>query len=343
MAKSNHSVKGGLHTAACRQTAFHRDIFNSVDLCENPPFPLWLKQNSLQDKSKAHLALLGTNIFFAINFTAVKYLIGNGLLKPFGLNLVRIGVTAVLLWIIFLFKRRRTIIHKKDIFRFILCALTGIVVNQLLFVKGLSLTYPIHASLLMLTTPILITVIAAWFLKEKINIVKIIGLMSGIAGAVILISGRTNTGNAENVLLGDILVLINAVSYTFYFILLKPLMREYKPVTVIRMIFTFGFFLALPFCWNEFSEVPWQQFSFTDYAILAQIVIGGTFLAYLFNVYGIKILGAATAGAYIYSQPLFAAAIAMFFLDERLSLYKIVAAVFIFAGVFLATKPNKNA
>ncbi|MEO8771111.1 MAG: DMT family transporter [Ferruginibacter sp.] len=297
----------------------------------------------MQTKTKAHLALLATNIFFAINFTAVKYLINQGLVKPFGLNLIRVGTTCILLWIIFLFKQQRTIIHKKDLTRFALCALTGIAINQLLFIKGLSLTYSIHASLLMLTTPILITFIAAWFLKEKLTKYKIAGLTLGIAGAAILIAARDNSGNGADILLGDVLVIINAISYTIYFILVRPLMTEYKPVTVIRMIFTIGLFMMLPFCWKEFTQVPWQTYSITDYTLLVLIVFGGTCCAYLFNVFGIQVLGASTAGAYIYSQPFFAASIAMIFLKEELSLYKIMAAVCIFAGVYLATKTKSNA
>lgn len=296
----------------------------------------------MQNKTKAHFALLATNIFFAINFTAVKHLINASFVKPFGLNLIRIAVTTALLWIIFLFKRQRTILRRTDIFRFVLCALTGIAINQLLFIKGLSLTYSIHASLLMLTTPILITIIAAFVLKEKLTIYKVAGLALGITGASVLIAARDHTGNAKDVLWGDILVIINAISYTVYFILVKPLMKEYNPVMVIRMIFTIGLFMVLPFCWKEFTEVPWHNYSSIEYGLLALIVLGGTFCAYLFNVYGIKILGASTAGAYIYSQPLFAAAIAMIFLNEQLSLYKIIAAVFIFAGVFLATKTKSN-
>lgn len=297
----------------------------------------------MQNKSKAHLALLATNLFFAINFTAVKYLINHGLVKPFGLNLIRVGTTGILLWIIFLFKEQRTIIHKKDLSRFALCAVTGIAINQLLFIKGLSLTYSIHASLLMLITPILISFIAAWFLKEKLTQYKIAGLTLGIAGATILLAVRENTGNGADVLLGDIFVLVNAISYSIYFMLVRPLMREYRPVTVIRMIFTIGFFMILPFCWNEFTQVPWQSYNFIDYTLLLLVVVGGTFCAYLFNVFGIKVLGASTAGAYIYSQPFFAAIIAMIFLAESLTWYKIIAAGCIFAGVYLATKTKRNA
>jgi drug/metabolite transporter (DMT)-like permease len=73
------------------------------------------------------------------------------------------------------------------------------------------------------------------------------------------------------------------------------------------------------------------------------VVVSGTFLAYLFNIYGIKVLGPAAAGFYIYTQPFFATAIAMIFLKESLPLYKIIAAVFIFTGVYLANKQIKNA
>lgn len=229
-----------------------------------------------------------------------------------------------------------------DIFRFFLCALTGIAINQMLFIKGLSLTYSIHASLLMLTTPILITIFAALVLKENLNIYKITGLLLGIAGAIVLITARENTGNGSQVLKGDMLIILNAISYTAYFILVKPLMKEYEAVEVIRMIFTMGFFIMLPFCWSEFTEVPWKDYGINDYLLLTSIVFCGTFLAYIFNVYGIKILGASAAGAYIYSQPVFAAIIAVVFLGEQLSLYKIIAAALIFLGVYLANKTKSN-
>ena len=119
-------------------------------------------------------------------------------------------------------------------------------------------------------------------------------------------------------------------------------MLKYDPVVIIRWIFTFGFLLVLPFGWNEFTRIQWSHFNTIDYSCMALVVITGTFLAYLFNVYGIKILGASIAGFYIYTQPVFAALIAMVFLKEHLSLYKIVAALLIFAGVYLTNKPVKN-
>jgi len=259
-------------------------------------------------------------------------------MEPFGMNLIRVGISAVLFWAIYLVKPSAKKILRKDIPRFLWCALTGIAINQMLFLKGLSLSYSIHAALLMLTTPILITFIAAWLLKERLNWFKIVGLALGVSGAVILITARPQTGNGSQVFLGDMLILINAVAYTIYFVLVKPLMLHYHPVQVIRWVFTFGFFMVMPFGWTEFAAINWGTFGAIEFSCISLIVFGGTFLAYLFNANGIKILGASVAGTYIYLQPVFATAIAMIFLKEELEGYKIIAAITIFSGVYLCNR-----
>ena len=292
----------------------------------------------MKQTTKAHVALIVTNIFFAINYTAVKTLFNGGFVKPFGLNIIRVGVTSALLWILYIFAPTKTKVKKEHYGRFILCSIFGITLNQLLFIKGLSLTYSIHASLLILTTPILITFIAAWILKEKLTTNKIIGLLFGVSGAMVLILAKEKTGNPNDVLLGDILILLNAISYTFYFIMVKPLIKEYNPIMVLRIIFTIGLVMMLPFCWGQVSEIQWQTYGIKEFLMLASVTLLGTFCAYLFNIYGIKVLGASTAGSYIYSQPFFAAAIAIIFLGETIEVYKVFAAILIFAGVYLANK-----
>jgi len=304
---------------------------------------LHLKPSALNKRSLAHFALLFTNLFFAINISAVKHLTNLQLALPFGINVVRVGVSVILFWFLYLLKPVNIHIEKEDRKRLFFCAVTGIAINQLLFLKGLSLTYPIHASLLMLTTPILIVFIAAWILKERIGWMKIAGLALGVAGATVLILGRSASGNGNEVIWGDVMILINAISYTFYFILVKPLMLKYDPIVVIRWIFSIGLFLILPFGWVQFTEIQWPLFTGIDYLIMTLVVFTGTFLAYVFNVYGIKYLGASVAGFYIYTQPVFAAIIAMIFLKETLTMYKLVAAALIFSGVFLANKTVKNA
>lgn len=292
----------------------------------------------IQNKTLAHFALLGTNIFFAINFSAVKYLINEKLIYPFGLNLARMLGATVLLWLLHWINPIKQPIQRIHRNRFLICALLGITLNQLLFIKGLSMTYSIHASLLMLTTPLFIMLIAAAILKERLTWNKWTGLFLGISGATALILSRKNSGDGMNILLGDVLVIINAISYSYYFVLVKPLMKRYHPITVIRTVFTYGTMMALPFCLFEFIKTPWTSYQPLDIGILFTIIIGGTFFAYLFNLFGIKYLGASVSGAYIYSQPVFASIIAILFMNEVMDIYKIMGAILIFSGVYLTNR-----
>jgi drug/metabolite transporter (DMT)-like permease len=284
---------------------------------------------------KAHLAVLTANIFFAMNPATVGY-ITKKWLPPFGLNVIRVSVTSLLLWSMMLFVRGNTAIKKEHYGRFFLCSLTGIVINQLFYIKGVSMTLGIHASLLILVTPLFITLAAAWLGKEPLTIIKISGLILGISGAVLLSLSREYVHtDAKQVLWGDIFIVVNAISYALYFVLVKPLMREYNPTHVIRWIFTIALFMVIPIGWNEFSVIEWRSFTWKEFAVLATIVLGATFFGYLFNLFGIARLGASVAGTYIYTQPVFASLIAVFILHETFTLQKIIAAVLIIGGVLM--------
>lgn len=291
----------------------------------------------MRSNTRAHLAVLLTNLFFATNFSLVKY-ISPAYIGPYGVNVVRVGVSMILFWIVWLFGKSAIGIQQKHLFRFILCGLTGVALNQMLFIKGLTMTSTIHAALLMLCTPLLITILAFWFLKEKISLAKAIGIALGIGGASILILSKDSSGGTS--LQGDLLIVLNATAYTFYFILAKPLMNEYTPLQVVRWVFTFGFLMILPFGWTQFSEVHWQQWEWTHLVAISFVVLCGTFLAYYFTTYGLQKLSAGTTGAYIYTQPLFAAAIAALFLNEHFTFQKILAGVLIFVGVFMVSRKS---
>jgi drug/metabolite transporter (DMT)-like permease len=290
----------------------------------------------LKSETKAHIAVLSTNLFFAINFSLVKF-ISPALVKPFAVNILRVGISLILFWLLWTMGGTKPHIKRKHWPRFFLCGLTGIAINQMFFIKGLTYTSAIHASLLILLTPLLITVFAFWALKEKFTAAKAIGLAAGIGGSVLLILSKEQSLSASNYLLGDLLIIINAISYTVYFIIVKPLMREYPPIHVIRWVFTFGMILILPFGWNEFITIPWETFEWVHFLSLFFIVIAGTFLAYFFNIYGIQHIGAGTTGSYIYTQPVFATFIAVIFFHEELTPAKIAAGLLIFVGVFLVS------
>lgn len=290
---------------------------------------------------KAHIAVLLTNLFFAINYSFVKK-IAPSLIGPYGLNILRVGGSLLLFWTAWVFSREKSRPAKKDIGRFILCGLLGVALNQMLFIKGLTMTTAIHASLLMLCSPILITLLAFLILRETVSLVNGAGLALGIAGSVWLILGQRAGSQPAGYLLGDLLVVLNAISYAFYFVLVRPLMKRYSPLEVIRWVFSFGFLMMLPLGWPQVQSVNWSAFTLPSAGILFFVIFAGTFLAYLFNAYGIHILGPGTTSAYIYVQLLFAVSIAVLFFGEELTMEKTIAGLLILLGVYLATLRKKE-
>ncbi len=284
---------------------------------------------------KAHAAVLAANVFFGINFLTVKYVVPSPL-APITLNILRVSGALFLFWLLYAIKPNKASIQRKHIPRFITCAITGVAINQILFIKGLSLTSTTHASLLILGTPIAIIFIAALVLNEKITVLKMIGLSMGIAGATILILLKENSKQASDVITGDILIILNAISYALYLVLVRPLMQEYSAIHVTRWVFTIGACMMIPYGWSSFNSTEWQAISAIQWGAISIVVICGTFLAYLFNIYGVKNIGPSATGAYIYTQPIFATTLAIFFAGESYSVLKFVAALLIFSGVYLA-------
>ena len=294
----------------------------------------------MNKNTQAHLAVLGANIIFAANYSIVKF-ITPYYIHPFALNFVRVSISISLFWVLWLFNRGPIGIQRKHLGRFVLCGITGVLINQLFFITGLSLTTSIHSSLLSLGTPIFISIIAAWLIKEGLNFLKLIGLSFGVGGALLLILLKDQNHTGTNVLLGDLLVIINAISYAFYLVLVRPLMASYSAMHVLRWVFTIGGFMILPICASEFFVVNWRGFEISHFLALGFVAIGATFFAYLFNVYGISKIGSSATGAYIYTQPVFAALIAIIFTGEHFSWIKAVAAIMIFIGVYLANYKKK--
>ena len=199
----------------------------------------------MNSKTKAHIAVLIANLIFGAGYAVVKTITPE-YLAPYSLNVVRVVVSLVLFWSLLLFKPSKVSIDKKDIPLFILCGITGVAINQIMFIKGLALTSAIHSSLLSLATPIFITIIAIWLLHEKFSINKFFGLALGIGGASLLVLVKDVQSSNSSSLLGDLFILVNAISYAFYMVLVKPLMEKYNALHVLRWVFTFGSIFILP-------------------------------------------------------------------------------------------------
>ena len=294
----------------------------------------------MNENQKARAAVLLGNFFFGTSVIAVKH-ISPSLIPPIALTAVRILVTTVLFWLMYAMRPVKMGITKKDILRLFFCAIAGITLNQTFSMRGMSLASPIHASLLILTTPIVITFLAAWLLKESLTTLKLVGLMLGIGGGALLVFSRDiSVHGSGQESLGDLFVIMGAICYSVYVVSIKPLMEKYKAMHILQWVFLFGSFISLPLGWNALSQVSWLAFDSISWLALAYIVLGATFLAYQLMNYAISKLGASITGSYIYTQPFFATIASMLLLHESLSLPKIAAATLIITGVFL-TNYNK--
>lgn len=298
-------------------------------------------RHNMNDRIKAHLALLGANLFYGAGFTVAKTVMPQ-LIHPRGFILIRVAITTILFWLSYLgSKDMRGGIERKHWKTLVFCALFGVATNQLFFFLGLNLTSPIHASLMMLSTPILVSLFAVYSLGERLSPNKIMGLILGVSGAITLVLLGSKESRATNAVLGDLFVLFNATSYAIYLVMVKPLMQNYRPIIVIRWVFLIGLFFVLPFGWNDVMAIDWSLFGLPQYAAVAFIVICCTFCTYLWNIYALRILSPSTAGAYIYLQPVFAAAIAVAFYHEGIGITKIISSLLIFTGVYLVNAKRK--
>lgn len=292
---------------------------------------------------KRNLALIAAtlvSIIYGVTFTIAKDVMPT-YIGAFGFILLRVGGSALLFWLAWFFAPKEKI-DIGDWLRIAASALFGVALNMLTFFKGLSLTSPISAAVIMVTTPMIVLVLSAIIIKERMQTRKVLGIALGLVGTVFLIVYGKSAGHSSSAGLGNLLVFINAVSYGFYLILVKKLMQKYNAFTFVKWIYTFGFLMVLPFGWNEFHAINWALMPADIYLKTLFVVAISTFLTYLLNLLSMKELNPSTVAVFIYLQPLFATIFAIGLGKDELSLVKTISAGLIFTGVFLVTQKKKQ-
>ncbi len=281
------------------------------------------------------LAFLAATIY-GVSFTVAKDVMPE-YIKPYGFILMRVSGATVLFWAISLTVTYEKI-DFKDFKNIILAALFGVALNMLTFFKGLSLTTPINGAVIMITTPILVLIFSFIFLQDKVTWLKIIGVILGLVGAVMLIRfGKKVQVNAPNVHLGNFLVFINAASYGMYLIVVKPILKKYHPFHAVKWIYLFGLLMVFPFGISQALEVGWTDLPRIVALKIGFIVVFTTFFTYLFNIVALRHLKPTTLSVFIYLQPLIASIYAIAMQSDHLDSLKIVSALLIFAGVYLVS------
>jgi drug/metabolite transporter (DMT)-like permease len=211
-----------------------------------------------------------------------------------------------------------------------------VVINQELFFAGLNITTPINGALIMIMTPILVMLISFIIGYERLSWQKVTGMLLGTAGAAIIISGRGLNFSSKTAV-GDFFILLNACSYAIYLVIVRPLMKRYHPMTIIKWVFLFAVPWVMVMGRDQFLAIRWPSFTTGIWLSVAFVVLFTTFCAYLFNVVALREVHSSIAGAYIYLQPIFATVISISVGKDAISAEKIISAVLIFTGVYLVS------
>jgi drug/metabolite transporter (DMT)-like permease len=283
-------------------------------------------------------AFLAT-LIYGVSFTVAKEVMPQ-YVKPFGFIFLRVSGATLLFWTVGLFLRKERI-DTSDYPRLLLGAIFGIALNQLSFFKGLSMTTPISASVIMVSSPILVLSFSAILLRERVTKRKISGIFIGMIGAVVLIVFGKEIGSSSDGSLGNLLIFVNATSYSLYLILIKSLTRKYQPITLAKWLYLLGLFMVIPFGIQEFNLIEWQGMPEGILWRIGFIVVFTSFLTYLLNLFAIRKLLPTTLSIFIYLQPVIATSYALLIGSDSLNLIKLLSTLLIFTGVFLVThKPR---
>lgn len=285
---------------------------------------------------KAHIANSISTLLFGLNYWIAKGLMPDNF-SPMQIIFFRTAGATLFFFVISMFYKNSKI-ERKDHFKIAIAALFGISINQAMFFIGLNLSTPIETSIIHASSPILVVAFASIMIKERFSLRKVIGLILGTTGAFILILWGKEISFGSKGFLGNIFILTNISAYALYLVLIKPMMLKYKPLNVIRWTFLYGFIFVIPYIAYPTTQISFTNVPFDKILSLIYVVLGTTIITYLLTMYSLTKLSASVVGYYIYMQPLIVAIVGLWLSAEHLTLYKIVAAILIFIGVYMVSK-----
>lgn len=289
-----------------------------------------------QERSTApFLALIPAQLFFGSLPVIGKVVLA--VIPPLGLVGIRVAITAIILFVIQAFRRRLWLKEKRDYIHFAILSLFGVVFNQLFFISGLSLTTASNTSLLAVLIPVFALTVGSIAGFEKLNIAKIIGIILAAAGVILLIDPR-NASFSSQTTMGDILIIINCLSYGIYVATSKKAITRNGTFRSMMWVFIFASIICVPLGAFSLSTIDLSAVDTRIWLICLYIAIGATAAPYLLNAWALSKVNPSTVAVFVYLQPLIGFALAVMFLGEKIGLSFIIAAALIFAGVFMVTR-----
>ncbi|WP_335965467.1 DMT family transporter [Galbibacter sp. PAP.153] len=291
------------------------------------------------DKNRAFGAAILTALAYGGTYPIAKSIMPE-LIKPYGLTLARVLGATALFWLISLWKPKEKV-KLSDFFLLFVTSLCGASLNMLFLFKGLSYTSSINASIIVLLAPLFVSINSFIFLREKLGIFKVAGLIIGLSGSVMIIwMSRDIDGVVNSSIKGDLLVMGSPFLYSIYLLLMGKLVQRYHLLTITKWSLLFGIFIIAPFGYRELLDAQWDKFSFSEYGGLLYVVVITSFLVVLMTLYAIKYIGASVFSVFMYLQPIFTIFIVSFMDMEALGFIKITGMVLVFIGCYFVTNED---
>ena len=295
----------------------------------------------INQRTIALIAVTIATIIYGLNYSIAKEVMPT-YVKPFGFILIRVIGATTIFWVLGLFIKSQKI-EKSDYKKLLLAAIFGISLNMLSFFKGLSLTTPISASVIMVTSPIMVLIFSSILIRKAIGKLRVLGIIIGLIGTVLLITyGNSSNNSGTNSNWGNFLIFVNATSYGLYLVISKSLIHKYHPITLVKWLYLIGLIFVLPFGYRDFTEISWQEMPINIYWNIGFVIVFTSCVTYLFNLYGLSKLKPTTVSVFIYLQPVIATIYALIIGSDSLNLIKVGATILIFCGVYLVTKQVKE-
>lgn len=293
-------------------------------------------------KTQGHLAVLAANIIFGFGVPVTKYLL-DWWVTPMTYMAARCIGAALVFWLLSLFLPRERV-ERRDLLVIMGGGLLGFVISQTLTAWALKYTTPVYFSLIAMLTPVATMLMAALFLREGINGRRVLGVVVGIAGALLMIvMGWQGTGSGSNDLLGIGLAILSLLTWAVYLIITRRVSQRYTAVTQMKWVFLVSTVAVLPFAWSEFGTTrlfgqtaEWEGLA--GWGAMLFIVLFATVLGYFAIPFAMKYLRATTVSVYTNLQPVVASAVAFAMGQDALTWDKPVAAVLVLLSAYIVAK-----
>lgn len=312
------------------------------DVCYDLPFALRL---NLMDNARnsepsyaPHVALLLVQMTFGSLPVLGKVVLK--VIPSFALIGFRVGLTALALLLWQKFRGDLRLAERGDYWRFAVLSVFGVTLNQILFISGLSMTKASNTSLLAVTIPIFALTVGSILGVEKLRPVTVFGIIVAALGVVLLIDPRNASFSSETTL-GDVLIVINSLSYGIYVVISKDVITRNGALKSIAWVFLFAALICVPLGAYSLSSVDVAAVSPFIWLLILYIALAATLAPYLLNAWALARVKPSVVAVYIYLQPVIGFFTAVVFLNEKITPVTILAGISIFTGVFLVTRKRK--